>query len=293
MTGSRAYVGELTVEDLAQPGRDGTPLAEKIRRIGGDPARIEEAKPVPGRVDAYLELHVEQGSVLHGEGIDIGVVEGFVGINHYDVAIEGVANHAGTTSMDRRQNALLTGSELVLAVDRIVRSMEGSQVGTIGRLLVDPGAPNVIPGRVDLTVELRDLDRAKLDRMWDLIAAELAEISSKHGTLVEHFLRQSVASTMTDGHMRDLIATVAGDLGLSHRRMPSGAGHDAQKLASLVATGMIFIPSVDGISHSPHEKAKSTDIARAARVLLEFLCDFTQEISREERTQKIDSFFDG
>ncbi len=268
MTGSRGYVGELTAEDLAQPDRDGTSLPEKIRRIGGDPARIDEAKPAPGAVNAYLELHVEQGGVLHSEGIDIGVVEGFVGINHYDVVIEGVANHAGTTSMDRRQNALLTGSELVLAVDRIVRSMEGGQVGTIGRLLVDPGALNVIPGRVDLTVELRDLDGGKLDRMWDLIAAELGEISSRHGTLVEHVLRQSVTSAMTDVQLRDLIASVVTDLGLSYKRMPSGAGHDAQKLAGLVPSGMIFVPSIDGISHSPDEHTRPEHVEAGANVLL-------------------------
>jgi len=268
MTGSRGFVGELTAEHLAQLGRDGVPLNDKVRRIGGDPARIEEAKPAPGSIDAYLELHVEQGTVLHSEGIDIGVVEGFVGINHYDVTIEGVANHAGTTSMDRRQNALLTGSELVLAVDRIVRSIEGGQVGTVGRLLVDPCAPNVIPGRVDLTVELRDLDAWKLDRIWGRIVVELADISLRHGTLVEHVLRQSVASTPTDVRLRDLIGAVAGELGLSHKRMPSGAGHDAQKLSGLCPTGMIFVPSIDGISHSPDEHTRPEHVDAGANVLL-------------------------
>jgi N-carbamoyl-L-amino-acid hydrolase len=269
LTGSNGFVGELSEEDVAQVGHDGVPLAEKIRRIGGDPARLEEAMPASGSVRGYLELHVEQGGVLESEGIDIGVVEGFVCIDLHDVTIEGAANHAGTTPMGQRRNALLTASELVLAVDQIVRSMEGSQVGTIGRLLVEPCAPNVIPGRVDLTVELRDLNSSKLDAVWDRIVVELSEISKKHDTVVRYGPRRSVAGCLTDPMISDAIEAVASDLRLSSKRMPSGAGHDAQNLATICPIGMIFVPSVNGISHSPREHTLPEHVEQGANVLLQ------------------------
>jgi N-carbamoyl-L-amino-acid hydrolase len=271
MTGSRGFIGELTDDDLNQPGYDGVRLAEKIRRIGGDPARIAEAIPEEGSLAAYLELHVEQGSVLDSSGIDIGVVEGFVGINHYDVLIEGVANHAGTTPMDRRSNSLLTGSELVLAVDRIVRSRACGPVGTVGRMLVDPGAPNVVPGRVELTVEIRDLDSGEIDVIWNEIAHELDEISTKNNTSVQYTLRQSLAGTMTNPSIRAQIEAASEELALRSRLMPSGASHDAQKLATLCPTGMIFVPSVDGISHSPRELTRPEHVEHGADVLLHAL----------------------
>lgn len=268
VTGSSGFLGELTGEDLERRGHDGVCLADKIRRIGGDPASIEESRPEPGSVAAYVELHVEQGSVLESEGIDVGIVEGIVGIDHHDVVVEGTANHAGTTPMGRRHNALLTASELVLSVDRIVRSIGGCQVGTIGRLLVEPCAPNVIPGRVELTVELRDVDESRLESAWTRIAGELEEISTKYGTSVHYGLRQSLEGALLDPGVCDAIEAVAGRLGLSSKRMPSGAGHDAQKLAALCPSGMIFVPSAEGISHSPKELTTPEDVENGANMLL-------------------------
>jgi N-carbamoyl-L-amino-acid hydrolase len=269
LTGSRGFVGELSTDDMSRPGKDGTTLAEKVRRIGGDPARIHEAKPEPGSIAAYLELHVEQGSILHSEGIDVGIVQGFVGVQHYDVVIKGVPNHAGTTPMDRRSNALLTASELVLAVDRIVKSTPGRQVGTVGRLIVRPGAANVIPGQVDLTVELRDMDMTSLQPIWEAISKELEDLSAKHDTTVSYELRQSLEGTVTDPGLRAVIAEVSKDLGLSSTEMPSGAGHDAQKLTKVCSAGMIFVPSVGGVSHSPDEFTRPEDVANGANVLLQ------------------------
>jgi N-carbamoyl-L-amino-acid hydrolase len=269
LTGSRGFVGELSTEAMTRPGKDGTTLAEKVRRIGGAPARIHEAKPEPGSIAAYLELHVEQGSILHSEGIDVGIVEGFVGIQHYDVVIKGVPNHAGTTPMNQRSNALLTASELVLAVDRIVKSTPGSQVGTVGRLIVRPGAANVIPGQVDLTVELRDMDMTSLQPIWEAISGELEDLSAKHDTTVSYELRQSLDGTTTDAGLRAVVAEVSKDLGLSSTEMPSGAGHDAQKLTQVCPTGMIFVPSVGGVSHSPDEFTRPEDVANGANVLLQ------------------------
>lgn len=269
LTGSRGFVGDLTNEELRTPGRDGLSLAEKIQRIGGNPLRIAEAKHEPGSVAAYIELHIEQGGSLDQAGIQIGIVEGIVGINHYDVTIKGFANHAGTTPMDQRQNALLSASELALAVDRIVRSVPGRQVGTVGRLIVKPGAPNVIPGQVDLTVELRDLSMEKIESLWDEIYRELRAITTRHGTSFTFFQQHSNVAALSDPRIREVIADAVAGLGLSSQVMPSGAGHDAQDLARICAMGMIFVPSVKGISHSPAEFTRPEDVTNGANVLLQ------------------------
>ena len=269
LTGSRGFVGDLAAEELARPARNGVVLADNIRRLGGDPARLGEARHEKGSVAAYLELHIEQGGTLDAAGVPIGVVEGIVGIHHYEVTIRGFANHAGTTPMDRRHNALLAASEVVLAVDRIVRSVPGRQVGTVGRLVVRPGAPNVIPGEVELTVELRDLATETIESLWTRIEAEARAIAEKQGCTMEYVLRPPDRPALTDPRLRDLIAGVADDLGLRHLSLPSGAGHDAQELARIAPMGMIFIPSVGGISHSPKEHSRPEDIANGANVLLQ------------------------
>ncbi|UCF42178.1 MAG: M20 family metallo-hydrolase [Gemmatimonadota bacterium] len=269
LTGSRGYVGDISREELHEPGRDGVPLAEKIARIGGDPERLAAARHEPGSVAAYLELHVEQGNILHEQGVQIGVVEGIVGIHHYDVTIEGFANHAGTTPMNRRRNAMLTAAELVLAVDRIVKAMPGRHVGTVGRLLVEPGAPNVVPGRVRLTVELRDLRTATIEALWEQISAELGELAHEHDTPATWERQHTNDPALSDPGIRAVIAQAAEALDLSFMHMPSGAGHDAQTLAAICPIGMIFVPAVDGISHSPKEFTSAEDVEHGANVLLQ------------------------
>lgn len=269
LTGSRGFIGDLTDEELRTPGRDGVSLAEKIQRIGGNPLRVAEARHGPGSIAAYLELHIEQGGILDQTGTQIGIVEGIVGINHYDITIKGFANHAGTTPMDQRRNALLSASELVLAVDRIVRAEPGRQVGTVGRLLVKPGAPNVIPGQVDLTVELRDLSMEKVESLWDQIYRELQAITSRHGTSFTFFQQHSNVAALSDPKIREVIADAVAGLGLTSQVMPSGAGHDAQDLARIGPMGMIFVPSVRGISHSPAEFTRPDDVTNGANVLLQ------------------------
>jgi beta-ureidopropionase / N-carbamoyl-L-amino-acid hydrolase len=269
LTGSRGFVGDLTAEDVARPSRNGTPLAENLRRIGGDPSRLAEARHEKGSVAAYVELHIEQGGTLDAAGIPIGVVEGIVGIHHYEVTVRGFANHAGTTPMDRRRNALLAASEIVLAVDRIVRSVPGRQVGTVGRLVVRPGAPNVIPGEVGFTIELRDLRTETIESLWSRIEPEARAIVARQGCTMEYVLAPPDRPALTDPRLRGLIASVAEDLGLRHLALPSGAGHDAQELARIAPMGMIFVPSVDGISHSPKERSRPEDIANGANVLLQ------------------------
>lgn len=269
LTGSRGFIGDLPAEELARPGRDGVALAEKIRRIGGDPTRITAARHGQGSIAGYIELHIEQGGILDERGIQIGIVEGIVGIHHYDVTLKGFANHAGTTPMDRRRNAMLAAAQLVLIVDRVVRSVEGRQVGTVGRLLVKPGAPNVIPGQVDLTVELRDLSTEKIEQLWTQIHAEALAVAKQYDVTLDYTLQHTNPPALSTPAVRAVIADAVRGLGLSSQLMPSGAGHDAQDLARIAPMGMIFVPSVKGISHSPLELTRPDDVTNGANVLLQ------------------------
>jgi N-carbamoyl-L-amino-acid hydrolase len=277
LTGSRGFIGDLPEEELHRPGRDGVPLADKIRRIGGDPARLVEARHGPGSVTAYVELHIEQGGVLDEKGLQIGIVEGIVGIHHYDVTIRGFANHAGTTPMDRRRNAMLGAAELVLEVDRVVKSVPGRHVGTVGRLVAKPGAPNVIPGEVELTVELRDLSTEKIEALWNRIHTAAQQSARKYDTSLEYALQHTNRPALSDPKIRAVIGDAVQGLGLSSQLMPSGAGHDAQDLARICPMGMIFVPSVKGISHSPLEFTRPEDVTNGANVLLQTVLRLDQQ----------------
>ena len=269
LTGSRAMIGKLTDAALDVVTHSGLSIRDGIRLLGGDPDRLDLAVREPGDIAAFIELHIEQGAFLHDEDIDIGVVEGIVGIRWWDVTIEGFANHAGTTPMNKRWDAMVTAAELTLAINRIATEMPGRQVATVGRIQAFPGAPNVIPGEVVMSLEIRDLDAAKIQQVFDLIEAEAGRIADARSTPVR-FREIDVASppAPTDLQMRRIITGVAEDLGMSYKLMPSGAGHDAQDMTTIAPTGMIFVPSVDGISHSPKEYTSPEDMANGATVLL-------------------------
>jgi beta-ureidopropionase / N-carbamoyl-L-amino-acid hydrolase len=269
LTGSRAMIGKLRPEALQVASHSGLTIAEGIRALGGDPERLAEARRQPGDLAAFVELHIEQGAILYDEGADIGVVTGIVGIQWWDVIVTGEANHAGTTPMAKRRDALLAAAELILATNRVVTAEPGAQVGTIGRIAAEPGAPNVVPGRVLMSLELRDLSAETTGRLYRGIEAEAQAIAARSGTTIEfHHADADAVPAPTDGRMRELIAGAASTLGLSQRAMPSGAGHDAQNLAQIAPTGMIFVPSVAGVSHSPREFTKPRDMANGADVLL-------------------------
>ena len=269
LVGSRAMTTGLGPGALSVVSHSGMSVAEGIRVVGGDPDRLKLALRSPDEFAAFIELHIEQGAFLHEEGIEIGVVEGIVGIRWWDVVIEGIANHAGTTPMNRRQDAMLSAAELTLAVNRVATTLEGRQVATVGKIRAEPGAPNVIPGRVVMSLEIRDLDAGKMQQVFDAIVIEAGSIAEARQTPIS-FEELDVASppAPTDLRMRKIIAQSAEDLGLSFRLMPSGAGHDAQDMTHVAPTGMIFVPSVGGISHSPKEFTSSEDMANGAGVLL-------------------------
>ncbi|MCI0697387.1 Zn-dependent hydrolase [candidate division KSB1 bacterium] len=277
LVGSRAMIGELTAEALAVKSHSGKTIREGIRAIGGDPDKLAEAVRRKGDCKIFLELHIEQGGILVSEHLNIGVVEGIVGIKWWDVTIEGFANHAGTTPMDKRQDALLAAAQLIIAVNKVVTSVPGRQVGTVGRITAEPGAPNVIPGKVIMSLELRDLSSEKVNSLFQTIQEEAKNISQKTGTKISFSsIPTNSIPALTDECVRKIIAESARDLGLSFKLMPSGAGHDAQDMARIAPAGMIFVPSAGGISHSPKEYTKPEDMANGANVLLQTILKIDQ-----------------
>ena len=266
--GSRAVSGQLTQHELSDKAWSGKTIEEGIAFLGGNAARVGEARRQRGDIATYLELHIEQGGTLERDKINIGVVEGIVGILRWDVTVTGVQNHAGTTPMDQRHDALLATSRFVDMVNRVVRAEPGRQVGTVGRVQAFPGAPNVIPGRVVATLEMRDLDTAKVRRIFGTISAEAKRIGDATGTTFAFAESHESVAAPSDPAIRQIISDVATGLGFTSRVMPSGAGHDAQAMAQLGPMGMIFIPSIGGISHSPKEFSTAEDIERGARVLM-------------------------
>lgn len=248
---------------------NGTRLAEGVRKIGGDPAKIEAARIAPGSVRCYLELHIEQGGILDKAGIPIGVVEGIVSIDDYDVEIRGFANHAGTTPMSERRNALLAAAQLIEAVQHTVTQDPGYQVGTVGRLTVYPNAPNVVPGLVKHSIELRDLSAEKIARLAEQIQRQAQQIAQHTNTEITIKKVGHDPAAVATPEIQSQIEQAAAGLGLKTMRLPSGAGHDAQMMAKLGPMGMIFVPSVSGISHSPRELTRWPDCANGANVFLQ------------------------
>ncbi|HUE57855.1 MAG TPA: hydantoinase/carbamoylase family amidase [Candidatus Udaeobacter sp.] len=236
--------------------------------MGGAPTHLAAARRKPSDIFAYLELHIEQGGTLATEKIDIGVVEGIVGNHRWDVTIEGVANHAGTTPMNQRHDALLAAAKFIEAVNRVVTSIPGRQVGTVGRIQAIPGAYNVVPGRVMVGLDVRDLDEARIDMLFGKIRDEAEQIAQASGTKFNFHQIVSDRPALSDPRLRQLITDSAKQLNLTTRVLPSGATHDAQSMARLAPSGMIFIPSIGGVSHAPEEFSRPQDVVNGANVLL-------------------------
>ena len=268
LDGSSAAAGHVTPADLDKVW-NGVKKSDAVRKIGGNPDRIAEARLNPGAFRCYLELHIEQGGTLEKAGIPVGVVEGIVAIDRYEVEIQGFANHAGTTPMPERQDALLAASYLTVAVNETVLREPGRQVGTVGQLAVSPNVPNIVPGGVRLTIELRDLSSKKIARLADQIQARAREIAQQTRTEITMRPVAHHDEALATPEVQKAIETACGRLGLPSRRLPSGAGHDAQMMATTGPMGMIFVPSVGGISHAPKELTHWEDCTRGADVLLE------------------------
>lgn len=282
LCGSRAVAGLLEPGELDQVW-NGVIKRDAVRKVGGDPERIDSARRAHGSIRCYFELHIEQGGRLAQSNVNIGVVQGIVSIDRYDVTIRGFANHAGTTPMPERKDALIAAAQLTLAVREIVMREPGHQVGTVGQLSVTPNAPNVIPGMVRHTIELRDLSADTIARLAEEIRARATQIARDTATTIEMTRTSHHPPALADSRMQDIVAGAAGDLGLTAVRMPSGAGHDAQSMARLAPMGMIFVPSVGGISHSPKELTTWEDCARGADVLLRSVLAADLTIGSDDR----------
>lgn len=277
LIGSRAMIGHLTPETLQIVSDSGRTIREGIKALGGDPDNLDKARLEPGEIKAFLELHIEQGAVLESKKINVGIVQGIVGINWWEVTVEGMANHAGTTPMDMRHDALLAVSHLIVAVNRVVTSSPGRQVGTVGKIQCEPGAANVIPAKVIMSLELRDLSSEKIKSLFKEIKTEAAKIATLTRTKIKFKTVEATAvPAPTDPRLQKCIKQSAQELGLTYLLMPSGAGHDAQNMARITPAGMIFIPSVGGISHSPREYSRPQDITNGANVLLRTILKIDQ-----------------
>ncbi len=270
MIGSKSLTTEIMPEMWRPVSQSGLTIAAGVKAIGGNPDNIKSCLRKKGDIHAFFELHIEQGGILEKENVQIGIVEGIVGIEHWEVLVEGFANHAGTTPMNQRHDALLAASRLVIAVNEVVNSVKGNQVGTIGKIASLPGAYNVIPGKVTLGLELRDLSAEKIESLFQEVEKRAADIAKQSGTTIR-FLRQPRVSipALTDKTLQQIIYKSAQSLGLSTKFMQSGAGHDTQHMTEIAPAAMIFVPSVGGISHSPKEFTKTVDMANGANVLLQ------------------------
>ena len=275
-TGSRALAGEVQVFELDIVTASGFTIADGLRRLGGNPDRLAEVRRADEEAEAFLELHIEQGAVLDADEIHIGVVEGIVGIMRWNVIVDGKTNHAGTTPMDRRADAMVGAARFVDLVHTTARRMPGQQVATVGRLEAEPGVPNVIPGRVTMTLEIRDLSMAGIERVYDEINRNLVRVMDQTETRFSFQRFYTSRAAPTAPWIREIIETSARGLGLSTRRMPSGAGHDAQSIALFAPVGMIFVPSVAGVSHAPDEHTTPQDIINGTNVLLRTLLELDE-----------------
>ncbi len=265
--GSGVAAGLLGPEILDRKDDQGLTVADWLRRYGQDPARLTEARIPKGALAAFIELHIEQGPTLDERRIPIGVVQGIVCVKRWKCVVEGVANHAGTTPMNRRHDALAAAAKAVLAVRDVVRAESGTQVGNVGFVRAEPGAINVVTGRAEFPVELRDLDEAKVDRMWEAIRGKLQEVDSAEGVHTACTPLDDVKPAKADPTLQSAIREAAKSLGLATLDLPSFAGQDSQEIARIAPMAMIFVPSKDGISHSPKESTSWQDVANGAEVL--------------------------
>ncbi len=270
MLGSLVYVGGMTLDEaLAIKAIDGALLGDELKRIGyNGKATLGANKP-----HAFVELHIEQGPLLDAEGIKIGAVENLQGISWQELTIEGQSNHAGTTPMRLRHDAGYAASAVTTFVRELTRKMGGNQVGTVGHTVLTPNLINVIASRATLTVDLRNTDETLLQQAEQTLSDFLKTLAVSEGVNITTRRLARFEPVEFDSALTDRIAQHAKNLGLSHRRMTSGAGHDAQMLARICPTSMIFVPSIGGISHNPAEHTEAADLISGANVLLATLTE--------------------
>ncbi len=265
MLGSLVYVGGLAVEEaLDTVAIDGARFGDELSRIG-----YAGSTPCPGLVPhAFVELHVEQGPVLELEDVTIGAVESVQGISWTELTIVGQSNHAGTTPMRLRHDAGYAAAAIAVFVRRLARELGGDQVATVGACALHPNLVNVVAGSAVLTVDLRNTSEDGLQEAERQLFAFLDELSASEGVTITSRVLARFEPVIFDAGVVDLVERTALEQGHTVRRMPSGAGHDAQMLARVCPTAMVFVPSVNGLSHNPAEHTEAADLEAGANVLL-------------------------
>ena len=278
MVGCKGMAGSACSDPDSYATSNGQPIAENLERIGGHWPSLASACRSDGAIAAFVELHVEQGAVLEQRGDTIGVVEGVVGQRRFNVRIGGQANHAGTTPMSMRRDALTTAAQLVLEVERLARDHTGDPVATVGRLNVWPNAANVVPGQVELSIDLRDLCPSVLDELVANLRCLVRQIADASGCDIALEPAFSVAPTPADSRVMEAVTRACDRLGVTSSTLPSRASHDAQEMGRRWPMGMIFVPSRGGLSHSASEFTSSQQCCEGAAVLLQTLLDLDQRM---------------
>jgi hydantoinase/carbamoylase family amidase len=263
--GSRAFAGHDLSAELIATDRDGVRLDSAMAARGFDARRLPEACRIE-EVGTYLELHIEQGPILDARGLRLGLVESIAGIMAFRVTVTGEANHAGTTPLDRRRDALVGAARMVLAV-RELATGERDVRATVGTIEVAPGASNVIPGGCQFSVDLRVARAELVERQASRLAALVAEIAADEGLAAEVGQRYAIPAVAMDGTVLGVLRAAATEVGVEPLPMWSGAGHDAMVIGTHVPTGVVFVPSRGGISHSPREHTDAEDCELGARIL--------------------------
>ncbi|EST37302.1 hypothetical protein N566_13660 [Streptomycetaceae bacterium MP113-05] len=270
--GSRALVGEIDEQHLRLDDGTGDTMGEALARVGGSPDRLSEARWTEDEVAAFLELHIEQGPVLEREGLPLAIVSAIAGIDRYRFEFTGQPDHAGATPMDYRHDAACAAAEIVLAAERLA-SGDGQGVATTGRIEIEPGAPNVVPGTARLWVEFRSGERKWLDACSRELEETAHAAAERRGVRGDVQGLSAVDPVAADTRVREFLARGSERLGLPHRTMFSGAGHDAAHMARLAPMGMLFIPSRGGRSHCPEEWTELEQVATGARALAQGLVE--------------------
>lgn len=268
--GSRGMSGNLTAEMLTQTDADGSTLAEALLSLGGRPDDIQAGARKPGDIAAYLEMHIEQGPVLAQKGVPLAAVTGIAGIRRFSVAVEGETNHAGTTPMALRKDALVAAAQFVVDAEAIIRAKENA-VGTVGYLAVSPNMANVVPGLVELIVEIRSIEPKTIHQIGGSLQQRVAEITERRGVPISMELLTDAAPVRADPRLLEITSQACRETAPHAQILPSGAGHDAMQIATIAPMGMIFVPSRDGKSHCPEEWTDIEDIALGVQALVRAL----------------------
>ncbi|WP_081417277.1 Zn-dependent hydrolase [Paenibacillus sp. Soil522] len=280
--GSRAVTKKLKRTDITGVKNPaGQLLTDALRSAGGDPDRFEDAARSPEELSAFLEVHIEQGKRLLERNIPVGVVTAITGIYREIVVVSGEANHAGTTLMEDRNDALTASAEIVLALEKVCRNHPASEVvGTVGRMVITPNAANIIPEKVQFIVEIRGKSRGEIQEAITAWESFISVIEQERSAIVQRSVMLDQPPAPMDDEVIRVSQEQAHSLGYPYHLLGSMAGHDAAHMASITRSGMLFVPSIGGKSHCPDEESRMEDIEKAANVLLHTILELDQRLNR-------------